>query len=251
MWTSGAATSCGRLARTAAEWISAKQREIPRTRPHPAGNLLAALTFRLEATGFHYLRARYYDPVTGQFLTVDPNVATTLSPYGYVEGDPLNSADPSGKCGGLWSTDSCLTDVENALGGFFGGAATDLEATSSAIGSALHTAYQHITVSYGGCDIGCWNVQFQDGYLSYSGGVFGALGRGPGIGWASQVPSSGVSTQIMGGGGYYVGAGFTMGLNPGTGQLDPCDWSVSLFPALGVYGGVQVTTTVPIPGFPH
>ena len=45
--------------------------------------------------------ARYYDPATAQFLSVDPDVATTLSPYGYVDGDPLNSTDPSGldNCG--------------------------------------------------------------------------------------------------------------------------------------------------------
>ena len=46
--------------------------------------------------------ARYYDPVTGQFLTVDPDVATTLSPYGYLAGNPLNGTDPSGDCGGLF-----------------------------------------------------------------------------------------------------------------------------------------------------
>jgi hypothetical protein len=45
--------------------------------------------------------ARYYDPTTAQFLTVDPKVATTLSPYGYVQGDPLNGTDPTGldNCG--------------------------------------------------------------------------------------------------------------------------------------------------------
>ena len=40
--------------------------------------------------------ARYYDPAIGQFLTVDPKVATTLSPYGYVAGDPINREDPGG-----------------------------------------------------------------------------------------------------------------------------------------------------------
>ena len=34
--------------------------------------------------------ARYYDPPIAQFLTVDPDVTTTLSPYGYVAGNPLN-----------------------------------------------------------------------------------------------------------------------------------------------------------------
>lgn len=31
-----------------------------------------------------------------QFLSRDPLVATTLSPYGYVDGNPLNATDPSG-----------------------------------------------------------------------------------------------------------------------------------------------------------
>jgi RHS repeat-associated protein len=47
-------------------------------------------------SGLYYLRARYYDPTTAQFLTVDPMVAKTMSPYGYTAGNPLNSSDPSG-----------------------------------------------------------------------------------------------------------------------------------------------------------
>jgi RHS repeat-associated protein len=43
-----------------------------------------------------YLRARYYDSETGQFLSRDPMIATTRSPYGYVAGNPLNETDPSG-----------------------------------------------------------------------------------------------------------------------------------------------------------
>ncbi|WP_266318811.1 RHS repeat-associated core domain-containing protein [Kitasatospora sp. NBC_00240] len=46
-----------------------------------------------------YLRARYYDPATAQFLTVDPAVQQTLSAYGYGAGDPLNQTDPSGLFG--------------------------------------------------------------------------------------------------------------------------------------------------------
>lgn len=41
--------------------------------------------------------ARYYDPATAQFLTRDPAVSTTLSPYGYVAGDPINGSDPAGQ----------------------------------------------------------------------------------------------------------------------------------------------------------
>ena len=47
-------------------------------------------------TGFQYLRARYYDPATGQFLTRDPIEPLTRSAYGYVGGNPLNGTDPSG-----------------------------------------------------------------------------------------------------------------------------------------------------------
>jgi RHS repeat-associated protein len=49
-------------------------------------------------TGYQYLRARYYDPSTGQFLTRDPLVSFTGSPYGYAIGNPLNNADPTGLC---------------------------------------------------------------------------------------------------------------------------------------------------------
>ena len=47
-------------------------------------------------TGFQYLRARYYDPAMGQFLTRDPLEALTREAYGYAAGNPINLTDPSG-----------------------------------------------------------------------------------------------------------------------------------------------------------
>jgi len=47
-------------------------------------------------TGFIYLRARYYDPQTDQFITSDPLTSVTAQPYSYAADDPLNQADPSG-----------------------------------------------------------------------------------------------------------------------------------------------------------
>jgi RHS repeat-associated protein len=47
-------------------------------------------------TGLVYLRAREYDPQTGQFLTVDPAVDRTLQPYAYAANDPLSNTDPTG-----------------------------------------------------------------------------------------------------------------------------------------------------------
>jgi RHS repeat-associated protein len=49
-----------------------------------------------DPTGYLYLRARYYDPATAQFLTRDPVEATTGNPYGYTGGNPLQYADPLG-----------------------------------------------------------------------------------------------------------------------------------------------------------
>lgn len=48
-------------------------------------------------TGFVYLRARYYDPATGQFITRDPLVGLTGQPYAYANNSPLNFTDPSGE----------------------------------------------------------------------------------------------------------------------------------------------------------
>lgn len=52
-------------------------------------------------SGLLYLRARYYDAATTQFLTVDPAVEATLAPYGYGDDDPVNVTDPTGLCGAL------------------------------------------------------------------------------------------------------------------------------------------------------
>lgn len=49
-------------------------------------------------TGYQYLRARYYDPTTGQFLTVDPLVAITRERMEYGSGSPTNRVDPTGLC---------------------------------------------------------------------------------------------------------------------------------------------------------
>jgi RHS repeat-associated protein len=47
-------------------------------------------------SGFQYLRARYYDPATAQFVSKDPLTAITREPYGYVGGNPLFGVDSSG-----------------------------------------------------------------------------------------------------------------------------------------------------------
>jgi RHS repeat-associated protein len=52
--------------------------------------------------GLYYLRARYYDSLTGRFLSRDPNrgyisIPVTLHKYLYASGNPVNRVDRSGK----------------------------------------------------------------------------------------------------------------------------------------------------------
>jgi RHS repeat-associated protein len=64
------------------------------------GTATTALQFDGQYTdaesGLQYLRARYYDPAIGQFLTLDPLVSATGQPYGYASDNPVNLQDPSG-----------------------------------------------------------------------------------------------------------------------------------------------------------
>ena len=40
--------------------------------------------------------ARWYDPGTGEFVSVDPDLAETGLPYAYASDDPVNNSDPTG-----------------------------------------------------------------------------------------------------------------------------------------------------------
>jgi len=48
-------------------------------------------------TGLVNLRARTYNPVTGQFLTRDPLEQQTGQAYAYANGNPVNNTDPTGQ----------------------------------------------------------------------------------------------------------------------------------------------------------
>jgi RHS repeat-associated protein len=46
--------------------------------------------------GLYYLRARYYNPVTGRFMNVDTLAGDGQRRYQYAAADPVDGADPSG-----------------------------------------------------------------------------------------------------------------------------------------------------------
>jgi RHS repeat-associated protein len=69
--------------------------------PETAGGLSSFTPFGFvggytDPTGLVYLLHRYYDPGTGQFISVDPLITTTKAPYIYAADDPVNNIDPNG-----------------------------------------------------------------------------------------------------------------------------------------------------------
>ena len=72
------------------------------------GNISTDILFtgeRVDAeSGLVYLRARYYNPSNGRFLSVDPfggfiDIPVTLHNYLYTNDNPVNFVDPSGEVG--------------------------------------------------------------------------------------------------------------------------------------------------------
>jgi len=52
--------------------------------------------------GLYYQRARWYNPVTGRFMTRDPYAGSIYAPaslhrYNYARSNPVNYIDPSGR----------------------------------------------------------------------------------------------------------------------------------------------------------
>ncbi len=67
-----------------------------------------------DANGFQYLRNRYYDTASGQFISRDPVEEQTRQTYSFANNDPVNQADPTG----LWVVGVCVAATANV--DFFG-----------------------------------------------------------------------------------------------------------------------------------
>jgi RHS repeat-associated protein len=71
--------------------------------------------------GLYYLRARYYNTLSGRFMSRDPEDGKPIDPktlhkYLYADGDPVNATDPSGReadeYGSLLENESMESDIE-------------------------------------------------------------------------------------------------------------------------------------------
>jgi RHS repeat-associated protein len=99
--------------------------------------------YTLGQSGLQYLRARFYDPATGQLMTQDPLVEATREPYAYAGGDPLTHRDPSG----LFSIGEITEGVSGIPCPWCGaakGATEALEGAASEVESGLAWVYNQL-----------------------------------------------------------------------------------------------------------
>jgi len=82
----------------------------------PSNPFLYAGQFLDKASGLYYMRARWYDPKTAQFTSVDPLVALTDQPYSYAGNDPISASDPTGLCLTCTQVAALITGAFLALG---------------------------------------------------------------------------------------------------------------------------------------
>jgi RHS repeat-associated protein len=71
---------------------------------------------QMDPSGLVYLRARYYAPITGRFVSRDPWPGylwrpQTLNRHAYVANDPLNELDPSGYLPAAFDINSCAAPM--------------------------------------------------------------------------------------------------------------------------------------------
>jgi RHS repeat-associated protein len=110
--------------------------------------------------GLYYLRARYYNPATGRFLSRDPLDGNAIDPaslhkYLYANGDPVNRIDPSGR--------GAIFEYEFNLG-------------NNTIKIAIHPAHHYWIVPFINKVFWCVHLAL------YS------IENGVGLNWSAQIP---------------------------------------------------------------
>jgi RHS repeat-associated protein len=150
-----------------------------------------------DATALTYLRARYYDPSLGRFMSRDTwhglqSVPGSLNDYAYLRNDPLSGADPDGHCGPFCAIAGGIIGGLGGAGGYVVGALATghtpdpWQAVAAAAGGAVTGAVCGVTLGASCLLTGAATslIQYQiapgdktaAGYLS-TGILGGVLGR--------------------------------------------------------------------------
>ncbi len=204
---------------------------VPSVGVGQAGNLLWKSLHHDEYTGLYYVRARWYDPSLGRFMSEDPaGFAGGVNPYTFADDDPINGSDPSGMFGGS------IMNAYNSCGIY-------CQFASDLYHNRGPSKVPHATLKGAnpGC-VFCNRVYFIGVHGS------GIIGAGPtgGVGlilWSNEGP--GIYTTVGGGFGGAVGAGIALGSSTNLSSFR--GWSngsgASVWGISGSYSGNQLGST--------
>ena len=165
-----------------------------------------------DETGLIFYRARFYDPSIGRFISRDPiGLQGGINQYAYVNGNPVNFTDPSGKCGFL--TPLCVIALD-ALGETAAGVAirTGVSAAANWVGgSIVRSAVTAGTLGGVGGVAGTLATGGSPNEAAINGGVGAAAGV-----FAVILPGAGTFAQgaLLGGVADTVSQGIGIGLDP-------------------------------------
>ena len=162
-----------------------------------------------DPSGLIYLRARYYDPATAQFLTVLPALAATHQPYLYAGGDPINVVDPSGLQDNGWGWNPFVDAGQvrhETLGQHWRGAGQAAVAAAAAAGTVACVA--SVVCGIGvvaaiGTAAGLANYALSGGSHTLEGyavsGLVGGLANGLTVGFAGGLGGEAAAAGTEGG----------------------------------------------------
>jgi RHS repeat-associated protein len=140
-----------------------------------------------DANGYIYLRNRFYDPTSAQFISVDPLVQTTGDPYGYAGGNPLQATDPLGLTWWKPATWTAATWDNLSIGLAIAGVVV----TATGIGAPIGAALIGLSMA---ANAGSVIRNYQDGNCVAA--AIGLLGFVPGFGKLASKVGGAVLTRL-------------------------------------------------------